>query len=478
LFSTKHSASPYALLHDKEPDWLNNLHRYGELAIVHNGADANITAKLQDCGLAAMFVGYPDSHAGEFCQFLILMTKNLISSRAAIFLHKTYADYYKLAQDLISNVKSNEDNIDVTSDKQQTPEEDPAMDIDPVHDLHEPPPFHHLVDDLPHDPNHPLLETDDESEHMPNISNRGFRELLNLQTSYNPDPLQYTQHAALLATFQYPPKVALQATIYDGSPDPKSYAEAMTSPDHSNWWEAKFTEFDNKHSKGVWTIIPKSDVPSNRKVLGNRWVFVQKDDGRFQARTVAKGFSQIPGKDFQENHSPVVNDTTFHCILALKILLKLEAGQFDIETAFLYGDLEETLWMELPDGHIEYLKELYGKGQHYVIPTQLNQKVMDITTKTHCCKLKKAIYGLVQAAHQWRKKFKEVLLQMGYKPSLADPCLFYQDNPPRSFIIIYVDDGGIFSDDETNSRSIKGIEQIFQSEILRKVRKLYRMQID
>jgi hypothetical protein len=53
-------------------------------------------------------------------------------------------------------------------------------------------------------------------------------------------------------------------------------------------------------------------------------------------------------KDFQENHSPVVNDATFCTILILYILLKLQAGHFDIETAFLYGDLEESLWMELP----------------------------------------------------------------------------------------------------------------------------------
>jgi Reverse transcriptase (RNA-dependent DNA polymerase) len=88
--------------------------------------------------------------------------------------------------------------------------------------------------------------------------------------------------------------------------------------------------------KKVWTITPRSKIPSNRKVIGNQWVFDQKDDERFQAQTVAKGFTQIPGKDF-----PAVNDTTFHTILVLKILLGLDAGQFDIETAFLYGNLEE-----------------------------------------------------------------------------------------------------------------------------------------
>jgi hypothetical protein len=472
LISNTRGKSPYKILHDKEPDWLNNLHHFGELAIVHNGADARMHAKLQDRGFAAIFVGYPDNHAGEVCQFLNLKTKKLILSRTAIFLHKTYAEYYKLAQDMISNVKTNDTDIRLEIDKSTTPNAEPNIDIDQLDALDDEP-FEHLVDDLPYDVNHPLLQSDEESEIMPNISNRGFKELMNLQTSYNPNPLQHLdeneQHAAILATFQNPPDIALQATIYDGSPDPKTYAEAMSSSDRPNWWAAMCTEFTNMHSKEVWTIIPKSLIPINRKVIGNRWVFVQKDDGRFRARTVAKGFSQIPGKDFQENHSPVVNDTTFHSILVLKILLKLEAGQFDIETAFLYGDLEEQLWMELPDGYIDYVRELDANGKQSEVPIHSNQKVTDITPQTHCCELKKAIYGLVQAARQWWKKFKEVLLQIGYKQSLADPCLFYRDKPSRSFIIIYVDDGGIFSDNATIQEVLKELGKYFKVKYLGKL---------
>ena len=129
-------------------------------------------------------------------------------------------------------------------------------------------------------------------------------------------------------------------------------------------------------------------------------------DGRYRARCVAKGFSQIPGKDFQENHAPVISDTTLHLLLVIKTIMKLDAGQFDIETAFLYGLLEEELWMTIPDGYIKYLKDKHGKT---------------IDPKTHCLKLKKAIYGLVQAARQWWKKFKEVLLTLGYSASRADP---------------------------------------------------------
>jgi Reverse transcriptase (RNA-dependent DNA polymerase) len=55
----------------------------------------------------------------------------------------------------------------------------------------------------------------------------------------------------------------------------------------------------------------------------------------------------------------------------------------------------------------------------------------------------------VQAARQWRKKFKSTIMAMGYQPSQADPCLFFKNNGKSiSFILIYVDDGGIFGKEE------------------------------
>jgi hypothetical protein len=53
----------------------------------------------------------------------------------------------------------------------------------------------------------------------------------------------------------------------------------------------------------------------------------------------------------------VLHDTIFHTILVLKFLIKLESGQFDIETAFLYGELGESLWMVFPEGYTEFLEE-------------------------------------------------------------------------------------------------------------------------
>ena len=65
--------------------------------------------------------------------------------------------------------------------------------------------------------------------------------------------------------------------------------------------------------------------------------------------------------------------------------------------------------------------------------------------------MKKALYGLVQAARQWWKKTTEVLNAIGFKSSKADPCLFVKEGnrkEPPAFIVLYVDDGGIIGTPE------------------------------
>jgi Reverse transcriptase (RNA-dependent DNA polymerase) len=85
--------------------------------------------------------------------------------------------------------------------------------------------------------------------------------------------------------------------------------------------------------------------------------FCMKNGWQILTHMCCKRFSQVPGKAFQENHAPVIADTTLHLLLVIKTIMKLHAGQFDIETVSLYGKLEEELWMEVPDGYTKYLLE-------------------------------------------------------------------------------------------------------------------------
>jgi hypothetical protein len=113
------------------------------------------------------------------------------------------------------------------------------------------------------------------------------------------------------------------------------------------------------------------------------------------------------------------------------LLYCLSSRQFDVETAFLYGELEEEIYMEFPDGYEKDLKE------------KTNLK------KTQIWLLLKSIFVLVQAARQWWKRFKSALSKLGYKNSRADPCLFFlKTKEGLTLIIIYVNDGGCIGNKE------------------------------
>jgi Reverse transcriptase (RNA-dependent DNA polymerase) len=83
-----------------------------------------------------------------------------------------------------------------------------------------------------------------------------------------------------------------------------------------------------------------------RVCIKYKWVFDIKRDGTFRARLVACGYSQVPGVDFQESYSPVINDVVFRILIVCQIIWGLTAVLVDVEVAFLNGDLDEIIYME------------------------------------------------------------------------------------------------------------------------------------
>ena len=69
-------------------------------------------------------------------------------------------------------------------------------------------------------------------------------------------------------------------------------------------------------NKKVWKNICKTEVPNARRLIGCKWVFKIKSDGTYRARLVALGYSQVPGVDFTDNFTPMVNDVTLRVALA------------------------------------------------------------------------------------------------------------------------------------------------------------------
>jgi hypothetical protein len=71
--------------------------------------------------------------------------------------------------------------------------------------------------------------------------------------------------------------------------------------------------------KAVWHQVKTSELPESCKPIGSKWVFKTKKNGVYHARLVALGYNQIPGVDFFDNFAPVVNDTTFRCLLVWQL---------------------------------------------------------------------------------------------------------------------------------------------------------------
>ena len=99
-----------------------------------------------------------------------------------------------------------------------------------------------------------------------------------------------------------------------------------------------------------------------------------KSDGCKKARLVAKGFSQVEELDFDQVFSPVMRFETVRLMLALATLENWYITGLNVQSAYLYGKLDEEIYMEQPKG--------------FAVPRQ-EHKVLHLW---------RALYGLKQAS--------------------------------------------------------------------------------
>ncbi|KAL9261973.1 Retrovirus-related Pol polyprotein from transposon TNT 1-94-like protein [Drosera capensis] len=198
--------------------------------------------------------------------------------------------------------------------------------------------------------------------------------------------------------------------------EPISFKEAIMSPNSQKWLIAMNEEMESLHRNQTWDLVklPKGNKTVYKKKEGIPGV----EDERFKACLVAKGFSQKKGIEYNEIFSPVVKYSSIRVLLALVALYNLELEQLDVKTAFLHGELEETIYMSQPEGFAVEGKE------------------------DHVCKLKRSLYGLKQSSRLWYKRFDSFMLNHGYSRSAYDSCVYYRRLHDGSFIylLLYVDD--------------------------------------
>ena len=66
---------------------------------------------------------------------------------------------------------------------------------------------------------------------------------------------------------------------------------------------------------------------------------------------VAWGFTQKARIDFTETFAPVVHFNTFRVLLAITAMEDLELDQVDFKSVYLKWEIEEEVYIELPNGH-------------------------------------------------------------------------------------------------------------------------------
>ncbi|RVW79569.1 Retrovirus-related Pol polyprotein from transposon RE1 [Vitis vinifera] len=109
--------------------------------------------------------------------------------------------------------------------------------------------------------------------------------------------------------------------------------------------------------------------------------------------------------------------------------------QLDVKNAFLNGDLEEEVYMEIPPG----LKL-----------SSSNDLV---------CKLQKSLYGLKQSLRAWFERFTKVIKGEEFSQGRSDHTLFIKRSPGGKItvLIVYVDDIIVTGNDEEEISRLKTV---------------------
>ena len=102
---------------------------------------------------------------------------------------------------------------------------------------------------------------------------------------------------------------------------PKSYEEAVKSPDAEHWCSEMRDEYESLTENDTWTVKP---LPTNQSVVGGKWVYDVKlnEDNeikKFKARYVACGFSQISGVNYFETFAPTARLTSVRVLMQLSV---------------------------------------------------------------------------------------------------------------------------------------------------------------
>ncbi|KAJ9550670.1 hypothetical protein OSB04_014715 [Centaurea solstitialis] len=198
--------------------------------------------------------------------------------------------------------------------------------------------------------------------------------------------------------------------------EPKKVFDAMKDP---SWIEAMQEELLQFVLQHVWDL---TDLPKGHRAIGTRWIFRNKKDERGiviknKARLVAQGYTQEEGIDYDDVFAPVARIEAIRLFLAFASYKRFKVYQMDVKSAFLYGKIEEEVYVCQPPGFED---------------PKFPDKVY---------KLRKALYGLHQAPRAWYDTLSTYLLENQFERGVIDKTLFIKKKGLDLLLVqIYVDD--------------------------------------
>nr|GEV65106.1 hypothetical protein [Tanacetum cinerariifolium] len=186
-----------------------------------------------------------------------------------------------------------------------------------------------------------------------------------------------------------------------------------------SWIEAMQEELLQIKMQKVWILV---DLPHGKRAIGTKWVFRNKKDKRGimvrnKARLVTQGHIQEEGINYEEVFAPVARIEAIRLFLAYATFMGFMAYQIDIKSSFLYGTIEEEVYVCQPLG--------FEDPDH---PDKVYKVV-------------KALYGLHQAPRAWYETLANYLLENGFQRGKIDQTLFIKRQKGDILLVqIYVDD--------------------------------------
>ncbi|RVW29262.1 Retrovirus-related Pol polyprotein from transposon TNT 1-94, partial [Vitis vinifera] len=163
---------------------------------------------------------------------------------------------------------------------------------------------------------------------------------------------------------------------------PQNIQEAFKYP---KWKAAVDEEVRALEKNGTWEI---TDLPRGKKPVGCKWIFTVK------------------------YKADVAKLNTVRVLLSLAANLDWSLHQLDVKNAFLNGDLEEEVYMDIPAG----------------LETTSNFNKV--------CRLRKSLYGLKQSPRAWFERFTKVVKGYGFVQCQSDHTLFVKHFPEGKLAII------------------------------------------